>query len=149
MGPSLIFLARKGCPEHPCSLHCPVCAGPCPSSLLSFHGNSRGEKTQTFHFIYMSLICYSLCCLVASRVQLFVTSQTAAGQASLSFTIFWSLLKLMSIELVMPSSCPLWASCFHSSPVSGSFPVSRLFASGGQRIGASASASVLPMNIQG
>ena len=104
MGPSLIFLARKGCPEHPCSLHCPVCAGPCPSSLLSFHGNSRGEKTQTFHFIYMSLICYSLCCLVASRVQLFVTSQTAAGQASLSVTIFWSLLKLMSIELVMPSN---------------------------------------------
>ena len=104
MGPSLIFLARKGCPEHPCSLHCPVCAGPCPSSLLSFHGNSRGEKTQTFHFIYMSLICYSLCCLVASRVQLFVTSQTAAGQASLSFTIFCSLLKLMSIELVMPSN---------------------------------------------
>ena len=36
-----------------------------------------------------------------------------------------------------------------SSPASESFPVSRLFASGGQSIGASASASVLPMNIQG
>ena len=35
-----------------------------------------------------------------------------------------------------------------SFPASGSFPVSRLFASGGQSIGASASASVLPMNIQ-
>ena len=39
-----------------------------------------------------------------SRVQLFVTSWTAACQASLSFTISWSLLKLMSIESVMPSN---------------------------------------------
>ena len=37
-------------------------------------------------------------------VQLFVTSWTAAHQASLSFTISRSLLKLMSIESVMPSS---------------------------------------------
>ena len=36
-----------------------------------------------------------------------------------------------------------------SFPASGSFPVSQLFTSGGQTIGASASASVLPMNIQG
>ena len=39
-----------------------------------------------------------------SCVQLFVTSWTAAHQASLSFTISLSLLKPMSIELVMPSS---------------------------------------------
>ena len=39
-----------------------------------------------------------------SHVQLFVTSWTAACQASLSFTISQSLLKLMSIELVMPSN---------------------------------------------
>ena len=38
--------------------------------------------------------------------------------------------------------------CLQSFPVSGSFPTSRLFASGGQSIEASASASVLPMNIQ-
>ena len=37
-----------------------------------------------------------------SRVQLFATPWTAARQASLSFTISWSLLKGMSIELVMP-----------------------------------------------
>ena len=47
-----------------------------------------------------------------SRVQLFATPWTAAGQASLSITNSWSLLKLMSIESVMPSnylilSCPL------------------------------------------
>ena len=39
-----------------------------------------------------------------SRVQLFVTPWTAAHQASLFLTISWSLLTLMSIELVMPSS---------------------------------------------
>ena len=47
-----------------------------------------------------------------SRVWLFATPWTAARQASLSFTISWSLLKLLSIELVMPSNhlilcCPL------------------------------------------
>ena len=39
-----------------------------------------------------------------SPVQLFVTSWTAARQASLSITNSWSLLKLMSIESVMPSN---------------------------------------------
>ena len=39
-----------------------------------------------------------------SHVQLFATSWTAARQVSLSFTISWSLLKLMSIESVMPSN---------------------------------------------
>ena len=39
-----------------------------------------------------------------SHVRLFVTQWTAAGQASLSITSSWSLLKLMSIKLVMPSN---------------------------------------------
>ena len=47
------------------------------------------------------------------------------------------------------SSVTLLSSCPQYFPTSGSFPVSRLFASGSQSIGASASASVLPMNIQG
>ena len=44
---------------------------------------------------------------------------------------------------------PPFSSCPQSFPESGSFPVSWLFTSGGQSIGASSSASVLPMNIQG
>ena len=87
-----------------------------------------------------------------SHVQLFVTPWTAACQASLSFTISWSLLKLMSIESVMPSNhltfcCPLLL-------LPSVFPSIRVFfnesalLSGGQSIGASGSASVLPMNIQ-
>ena len=68
----------------------------------------------------------------------------------LSFTISKSLLKVMSIELMMPSNhlilcCPL-SSCHQSFPASGAFPMSQLFASSGQSMGASA--SVLPMNIQ-
>ena len=85
-----------------------------------------------------------------SHVQLFATPWTVAHQASLS-TISQSLLKLMSIELVMPSissSIVPLSSCLQSFPASGSFLMSLFFASGGQSIGASASASVLLMNSQ-
>ena len=46
------------------------------------------------------------------------------------------------------SSVVPFSSCLKSFPASGSFPVSQFFTSGGQSIGVSASASVLPMNIQ-
>ena len=87
-----------------------------------------------------------------SHVWLFVTPRTAAHQASLSITNFQSLLKLMSIESVMPSNhlilcCPL-SSCLQSFPTSGSLQMSQFFASDGQGIGVSASTSVLPMYIQ-
>ena len=62
------------------------------------------------------------------------------------------LLKLLPIESVMPSNhlYPVipFSSCLQSFPASGSFPRSQFFTSGGQSIGAPASASVLPMNIQ-
>ena len=77
---------------------------------------------------------------------------TAARQASLSFTVCQSLLKLMSIELVMPSAILSWVipfSCLQSFPASGSFLMNQLFASGGQSIGSSASASVLPIEYSG
>ena len=51
--------------------------------------------------------------------------------------------------LTISSSAAPFSCCPQSFPTSGSFPLSRLFLSGGQSIGASASASVLPMNIQG
>ena len=47
------------------------------------------------------------------------------------------------------SSVALFSFCLRSFPASGSFPMSQLFASGGQSIEVSVSASVLPMNIQG
>ena len=87
-----------------------------------------------------------------SRVRHFAAPWTAAHQASLPFTISQSLLKLTFIESVMPSNhlilCHLLSSCIQSLPATGSFPMSQFFASGGQSIGASASALVLPMDNQ-
>ena len=97
------------------------------------------------------VLCYCHCSV--AKLCLTLTPWTIACQASLSFTISLSLPKFMFIESVIPSNhlilnCPLpllpW-----SFPASGSLPMSQLFASGGQSIGASASTSVLLMNIQG
>ena len=54
----------------------------------------------TFTYYYKLMLLFSL----LSCVRLFGTSWISAHQASLSFAIFWSLLKLMSIELLMPSN---------------------------------------------
>ena len=81
-----------------------------------------------------------------------VTPWTAGRQASLSITNSRSLLRLMSIEPVMPSNCLIFChplSCLQSFPELQSFLMSQFFASGGQSIGVSASVSVVPMNIQG
>ena len=87
-----------------------------------------------------------------SHFWLFVTPRTAAHQVSLSITS----------SRVYPNSCASswwchpatsssvvpFSSCLQSFPASGSFQVSQLFPSDGQRIGVSASESVLPMNTQ-
>ena len=82
-----------------------------------------------------------------SRVQLFAIPCTAACQASLSIANSWSLPKLMSIQSVMPSNhlilCRPLLLLPQSFPASGSFQISQFFASGGQSIGVSASASAL------
>ena len=72
----------------------------------------------------------------------------AASQASLCLTISWNLPKFMSIALMTPSShLIIWH--LQSFPASGSFPMNQVFASDDQGIGASVSAWVLPVNIQG
>ena len=118
-----------------------------------------------YYFCYWLYICvcvYVCVCVYIIYVCVFmlfsrqvmsnsVTPWTAAHQTSLSLTLG-----------VCPSSCPLnrwcptisssatlFSFCLWSFPASGSFPMSLLFASGGQSIGASASASVLPMSVQG
>ena len=83
-----------------------------------------------------------------SHVQLFETPWIAAHQASLSITNSQSLLKLMSIELVMPASHLILCRTFFCPPIP---PSIRVFSNesmtwGGQRIGVSA--PVLPINTQ-
>ena len=100
-------------------------------------------------------IAFSYKCLlssVQSSFLIFVTPWTTAPQASLSITNSQSLLKPMSIKLVMPSNhlilcCPLLL----LPPIPPSirvFPMSQLFIWGGQSNGISASTTALLMNIQ-
>ena len=83
-----------------------------------------------------------------SHVQLFAIPWTTARQTSLSITNSQSLLKLMSIQSMMPSNhlilCHLLLLLPSIFPSIGSFQINQFFPSGGQSIGVSASASVLP-----
>ena len=93
---------------------------------------------------------WNVCMLVHFSHSIFVVPWTAARQASLSITNSKSLLKLMSIELLMPSNHLILSSlsppAFNLFQNRVFFPVSQFFTAGGQSIGASASA--LSMNIQ-
>ena len=112
-----------------------------------------GISGRKYHTVVLRISTMNLEVVVVqslSCVQLFTTPWTIARQVSLSFTVSWSLLKLLFIESVMPSnissSVALFSSCPQSFPASGSFLMSQLFTSGGQSVGTSA--SVLPMSIQ-
>ena len=95
---------------------------------------------------------YCCCCSVACHFRLFVIPWTTAYQASLSFTTSLCLLKPISTELVMPSNHLIL--CHPLFLLPSIFPSIRVFSNelalciSGQSTGASASASVLPMNIQ-
>ena len=124
-----------------CSSFKPYQTTSCRSVLLTFFcaQESRGDQISLV-VVFVQLL---------SRVRLFAIPWVATHQASLSFTISWSLVKLIFIESVMSSShlilCRallLLPSIFISIRV---FLMSRLFVSGGQSIGASA--SVLPKNL--
>ena len=103
--------------------------------------------------VFISRIIYFSSVQSLNRVQLFATPWTAECQAFLSITNSQSLCKLMSIESVRPSSHLIFCRPLPLLPLIppsiGVFQMSQFFASGGQSIGISASASVLPMNTQG
>ena len=109
-----------------------------------FHQQTKYHEPSFLEACVVVVVCCCCC------IRLFATPWTAVCQASLSFTISWSFLKLMCIGSVMPSNhlilcCPL---LLLPSIFPRSFPISCLFASGGQSTGASTLASVFPMNIQ-
>ena len=104
-------------------------------------GGSKGRRYM-YQFSSVQLL---------SRVRLFATPRIAARQASLSITNSQNLPKLISTESVIPSNHLIFCHplIFLPSifPSIRSFQMSQFFTSGGQSIGVSASASVLPMNI--
>ena len=115
--------------------------------LLSFSDSTSYNiclsLSNSFHLAFSSL--QSL-----SHVQL-CDPMNRSTPTSPSITNSWSLPKLMSSQWCHPavsSSVVPYSSCPQSLPASGPFPMSQLFAWGGQSIGVSASVSVLPMNIQ-
>ena len=103
---------------------------------------SYPHQSSSFQCLAQSLSC----------VRLFVTPWTAARQAFLSITNTQSLLKLMYIVLVMQSNHLIL--CYPLLLLPSIFPKIRgfsnesVFASGGQNIGVSASATFLPKNTQ-
>ena len=116
---------------------------PCSTNAIGMCPLTRVSSDSYFQFSSVQSL---------SHVQLFGTPWTAARQASLSITNTQSILKLMSIESMMPSNhlilcCSLLLSP-SIFPASESFLVSQFFTSSDQSPRLSASASVLPKNIQ-
>ena len=113
-----------------------------PKFVYMYTSDRNCIKSDSFGTVVVQLL---------SCDQLFATPWTAAHQASLSFTISRSLLKLMAIESMMPPNHLIL--CHPLLLLPSVFPSIKVFSnefftSGGQRIGASASASVFPKNIQ-
>ena len=101
-------------------------------------------------FVFSPQLCQLFSSVqLLGHVLIFVTPWTAVSQISLYITSFQRLLKLVSIESVMPSNHLILCRPFLLLPsASRSFQMSQFFASGGQSNGVSASASVLAMNIK-
>ena len=145
------------------------CASP-NSSINNFRSYfvNKWVFTKLFLNVFLELLHFrnadkriTDCCLeqsggggssVAKSCPIFFSLMNCSTQAPLFSTISQSLLRFYPSSLwcyLTDSSPAVPFLCPQSFPASESFPMSRLFTSGGQRIGASASASVLPVNIQG
>ena len=130
------------------NLFCPFALAPLLLEIPSFSSSSHSERS--IFFTNLSQLLSFLRVTTAVSVQFIhsvvsnsVTQWNAAHQASLSFTIFWSLfnsypLNQWSHPTISFSVIPFF-SCPQSFPASGSFPMSHPFTSGVQSIGASAS----------
>ena len=124
------------------------------SDTLSFQENFPHlfptHRFSSFHI--QKIVCCCCCCLVTKSSPTLCNLIHCSIPGFSVSTISQSLLKFMSIELVVLSNhlilCPPILLCLPSFPASESFPISRLFTSGGQSIEASASSTVLPMNTQ-
>ena len=91
------------------------------------YGKEKKKETSHWRKLTNTIFTTFVAVQLLSCVQLFETPRTAAHQASLSVTISWGLLKLVSIELVIPSNhlilCHPLLLCLQPFPASGSFPM--------------------------
>ena len=133
-------------PGFPLLHHCP--------ELAQTHVHWLSDAIQPSHPLSPSSSCLPIrfrSVQLLSHVRLFVTPRTTAHQASLSFTISWSLLKLMSIESVMLSSHLIL--CRPLLLLPSIFPSIRIFSNESSlhirwpKYWSFVSASVHPMNI--
>jgi len=125
-----------------------------PNSVILHRGNCGPEKDQQ----QLSVQGFRLSVQSLSHAQFFATPWSAAHQASLSFTVSWHPLEFISIESVTQSKLSNHLIfCRPLLLLPSIFPSTRVFfnvltlhmVKSDQSIGASVSASVLPMNIQG
>ena len=102
---------------------------------------SLGQQGDSVQFSSVAQLCPTLCDPMD-----WSTPGLPVHHRLLEFTqthVHWSVMPSNHLILSHPFSF-----CLQSFPASGSFPMSQFFASGGQSIGVSASASLLPMNTQ-
>ena len=124
---------------------------PAAWKLTSPHG--RPQTVALLYSTHMPAISTYSVQFSLSVVSNSATPRTAAHQASLTITntraCSNSCASSRWCHPTVSSSVIPFSSCLQSFPESGSFQMSQLFPSGGQSVGALASASVLPVNIQG
>ena len=121
-------------------------------SILKSRNITLSTKVYRVKALFFPVVMYG--CFLVTQLCLFAIPWASAHQAFLSFTISQTLLKLISIESVMPSNKLVMPSNYLICSPSPAFNLSEnqgllkwIFASGGQSIGAPASASVPPMSI--
>ena len=124
-------------------------------SVMSYLWLGASTIWSNVYFIIIRMIIFNqpgCCCLVAKSSP---TLCDPMDCSTLGFPVLHYFLEFAQTHILsqwchptISSSAACFSSCLQSFPVSRSFPMSWLLSSGGQSIGVSASASVLPMNIQ-
>ena len=122
---------------------------------MQIYCDSFLKFVETYRFLPMNFYYSCCCCSVTQLCLMLIIDPTDCSTPG--FPVFHLLPELAQTYVhwvcdalhptISPSIVPV-SSCLQSFSASGSFPVSQFFTSGGQSIGASVSASVLPMNIQ-
>ena len=134
--------AQRDCPVH-------------SDSMLFGDWWASNFAALTCGVIFWGFLTIIISCCCSSVAKSCPTLFDLLGYSMLSFSVLYYLLNLLKFismsrwcHPAISSSVAPFSSCLQSFPASGSFLMSRLFASGGQSIGALASASALLMNIQ-